>query len=301
MCASKMIVVALALWSVGTAMRVRKEASVLEEVAKANQHREEYQQEKQRVIPVLRGDDNPIGEGTIPGSHQLLVRIFGSGRRDQERLSVNDLRTIELNRRFPRGYRFGGRLESRPSRRPRQPNRIRDAAGGGKGGKGGAPFIRADLRNINFIICPFLSTLVNEGALPIKQRYTRRELEDATLEAGLERDIADAHVEGNFLNDPDGIQDLWNLEGVTNEHVTSTGINDCVTRFRRCDTEAEHPFQECDFSSSRNCRHPNPDVFDDFVGAVDRNRDGFITLPELERAGEVAEEAGFRIFPAEER
>ena len=116
-------------------------------------------------------------------------------------------------------------------------------------------------RRTTFIICPFLSTLVNEGALPIKQTYTREELEEATLDAGLGRSIADAHVEGNFLNDPDGIQDLWNLEGVTNEHVTSMGINDCRTAFTSCSEDEEPPWQECDFESARNCEHPNPDVY----------------------------------------
>jgi len=288
------------------AMRVRREASVLEEIIWANADdeaaTENADEESQRpIMPVLSSDVNPIGSGTIHGSHGLLVRIFGNG----ERIAVEDLRRISLDRRFPRGYRFPGR--TRRVNRRNQPHFIRDAAGSGKGGKGGANsgkgnndisrtrFVQASIRNINFIICPFLSTMVNEGAVPMKQTFTRDELEAATVAAGLDPVNAKSHSDSNFANDPDGIQDLWNLEGASNEHVSSTGIHDCRTAFTRCDTRAPAPFKKCRAVTKRNCRLPREDLFNRFVRAVDRNRDNFITLAELDHATRRAEQAGLQM------
>jgi len=290
------------------AMRVRREASMLEEIIWANADDEaatgdEGEEGQIPIMPVLSSDVNPIGSGTIHGSHGLLVRIFGNNGR----IAVEDLRRISLDRRFPRSYRFPGTL--RPVRRGNQPHRIRNAAGSGKGGKGGkggansgkgnndisrTAFVQASIRNINFIICPFLSTMVNEGALPVSQSYTRDQLQAATELAGLDPDIAVAHSDGNFVNDPDEVQDIFNLEGVSNEHVTSTGIHDCGTRFTRCSgSETPQGQRECNARTTRSCRHPDSGrLFNQFVRANDRNRDGFITLDELRSAALAAEAAG---------
>merc|ERR1719373_530008 len=284
------------------AMRVRKEASMIEEIVSANADDVAEDEEGQTpIMPVLSSDVNPIGSGTIHGSHGLLVRIFGNN----DRIAVDDLRRISLDRRFPRGYRFPGRV--RNVRRGNQPHFIRNAAGGkgGKGGKGGAnsgkgnndisgtQFVQASIRNINFIICPFLSTMVNEGALPVRQSYTRDELQAATELAGLDPDIAQDHSNGNFVNDPDMVQDIFNLEGVSNEHVTSTGIHDCGTEFSRCSgNETPQGERECRARTNRDCRMPSGALFEQFALANDRNDDGFITLGELEEAALAAEAAG---------
>merc|ERR1719507_2499504 len=113
MCVSKMMVLALTIWAGGDAMRVRKEASeLLEEVAKAHD-----QEQTQDAMPVLADDFNPIGEGTIVGGHSAMVLIFGG----PQGLSIDDLRTISVNRRFPSSFTFGGPLRSRPNPRPPQP------------------------------------------------------------------------------------------------------------------------------------------------------------------------------------
>jgi len=252
------------------------------------------------VMPVLVDDVNPIGSGTIHGSHGLLVRIFGG----DNGIAVDDLRRISLDRRFPEGYTFPGRL--RRVRRRDQPHFISEAAGSGRGGKGGGAnsgkgnndissteFVRASIKNINFIICPFLSTMVNEGALPVRQSYTRDELQAVTELAGLDPDIADDHSDGNFVNDPDAVQDIFNLEGVSNEHVTSTGIHDCGTEFSRCSgNETPQGERECRARTNRDCRMPSGQVFEQFALANDRNDNGFITLGELEAAALAAEAAG---------
>merc|ERR1712032_467401 len=52
------------------------------------------------------GDVNPIGGGTIGGSHQLLLMVFGQhGRIDRE-----TLRKVSIERRYPSGYKFGHEL-----------------------------------------------------------------------------------------------------------------------------------------------------------------------------------------------
>jgi len=290
------------------AMRVRREASMLEEIIWANADDEaatgdEGEEGQIPIMPVLSSDVNPIGSGTIHGSHGLLVRIFGNNGR----IAVEDLRRISLDRRFPRGYTFPGTLRN-VGRRGDQPHRIRNAAGGkgGKGGKGGAnsgkgnndisrtAFVQASIRNINFIICPFLSTMVNEGALPVSQSYTRDQLQAATELAGLDPDIAEAHSDGNFVNDPDEVQDIFNLEGVSNEHVTSTGIHDCGTQFSGCSgNDTPQGQRECQARTRRNCRHPaGAALFNQFVAANDRDGDGFISLEELSDAALAAEAAG---------
>jgi len=242
-------------------------------------------------MPILESDFNPIGEGTINGAHGLLIHTFGDGTS----IRVDDLRDISISRRFPAGYTFAGTIhgqEMKPERERRNWLSSEERAADSphpRENPGHNGFVLASMENINFIICPFLSTMVNEGALPLRQNYTKAELQDATRVAGLDPAIGQSHVDGNFLNDPDQIQDIWNMEGFTNEHVTSTGIHDCITAFRFC--EHEHaPNAVCTTDTPRDCRHPNRVKFEQFVLAVDTDADEIITVAELDHASDVAEE-----------
>lgn len=335
-------------------MRVRKEAAMIQEVARAYSESTESDSDgaragrrrtrtpecsnRRRVHPFdddeksLVKDFNQIGEGTIDGSHGLLVRIFGEARLldglipdlidglfDGELfLSRSAAEAVEVERKFPDGYVFGRGpptnrrrqavpLLLRPTHRRRsaKPNVMECGMRGADGGTvrcspGETPFVEADIEFTNFIICPFLSTMVNEGALPVKQNYTRDELQDLTLLAGLDEETAQAHTDGNFINNPTGIQDLWNMEGATNEHVTSTGINDCVTNITNCrglfsNPPVDHPHEICEVWSARECVMPDRDRFVDLWDAVDRDGDGFWTAKELNCFGERAVEAGMMI------
>jgi len=86
------------------------------------------------------------------------------------------------------------------------------------------------------IICPFISSMVNDRHLdvPFGARPTEAELTQLTINAGLNTKETHAHVEGNFKKipfDADGVKrmDIYHMEGAKNEHLTSTGINDCDT------------------------------------------------------------------------
>lgn len=48
-------------------------------------------------------DVNPIGGGTIGGSHQLLIMVFGK----HGRIDKASLERISLERRYPEGFKFG--------------------------------------------------------------------------------------------------------------------------------------------------------------------------------------------------
>jgi len=285
MCASKMLAVAFAaLGACSSSMRVRK--SAVETKAAAGE----------TIMPILESDFNPIGEGTINGAHGLLVMTFGDG----VGMHVDSLRDISLSRKFPADYTFTGTIHPQvavaESDRENWLSEEQMAAESPhpRENPGSNGFVLATMENINFIICPFLSTMVNEGALPLRQNYTKAELQDATAVAGLDPAVGQSHVDGNFLHDPDQIQDIWNMEGFTNEHVTSTGIHDCVTAFRFC--EHEHaPNAHCVTSTPRDCRHPNRVKFEQFVTAVDTNNDDFITIAELDAAAALAEEHGIPV------
>eukprot|EP00929_Paragymnodinium_shiwhaense_P116092 TRINITY_DN8535_c0_g1_i3.p1 TRINITY_DN8535_c0_g1~~TRINITY_DN8535_c0_g1_i3.p1 ORF type:complete len:520 (+),score=69.73 TRINITY_DN8535_c0_g1_i3:66-1625(+) len=135
--------------------------------------------------------------------------------------------------------------------------------------------------NMHKIICPFLSTLINEGVWPVKPEYTRKEIEAITEAAGISiKEVLD-HSASNFDNSPTDMQDIWNMEGAHNEHVTSTGIHDCVTIFSDCKT-LEDDREVCTTETPNpHCTLPNKAVFDEFVAKVDTNQDGYITHTEL--------------------
>jgi len=217
-------------------------------------------------------DANPIGLGTIPIAYTLLTIIFGDGH--SQGVKVEDLEQVVVHRRFPAGHKFK-KLEDR-GLRLFQPDFLIF----------GHNFVKFGLHNIKHIICPFLSTLVNEGALPLKQIYTEAELMQATIDTGLPMDNATDHVADNFENTPTKEQDIWNLEGATNEHKQSTGINDCPTQFSEC--RGMHGKRVCQVSTRRTCKVPNQGKFNQFVRVVDANKNNRITEDELFAAAEAA-------------
>lgn len=252
-------------------MRVRKEASILQDL------------EGDPVMPVLNQDFNPIGEGTIHGAHSFVIDIFGKG--DPPAIKVSHLRQLSIHRRFPNGYDKDAAFpnphhnyEDNPVARKRIPDEQKN-------------HVKADLANINFIICPFLSSMVAEGAVPVNQTYHKDDLRRATIAAGMDPESADMHMDGNFLNNPSNVQDIWNMEGATNEHVTSTGIHDCGTRFSDC--KGEPGEASCTASTVRNCDMPNKEKFNLFTESVDVDEDSYITKAELEAAAARAEARGF--------
>jgi len=83
---------------------------------------------------------------------------------------------------------------------------------------------------IRRIICPFIATLVNEGVLH-GCVHTREKLFEVARASGLSGDLTLAHIKGNFLHNPSGVQDVCDMESAPNEHDFSTGINDCPTDF----------------------------------------------------------------------
>jgi len=129
------------------------------------------------------------------------------------------------------------------------------------------------------IICPFLSTLINEGSLPVKPSYTREELQEVTIQAGLSEEITIGHVEGNFMHNPAGVQDIFNMEGAANEHITSTGVHDCPTFYYDC-KEDSSGVGTCT-NTTLECKLPNKDRFESFFSAADANSDLHLTREEL--------------------
>merc|ERR1712039_588142 len=89
------------------------------------------------------------------------------------------------------------------------------------------------------IICPFLDALVNEGKMAVKTSYHRDELRDVTIAAGLDPATTEKHIQSNFKDIPSGLIDIFDMEGLPNEHWTSTGINDCTTHVSNCRTHRD--------------------------------------------------------------
>jgi hypothetical protein len=83
---------------------------------------------------------------------------------------------------------------------------------------------------IRRIICPFIATLVNEGVLS-GCKHTKEKLFEVTIASGLPLSLAMSHIDGNFANNPSGMQDVCDMESAANEHDASTGIRDCPTDF----------------------------------------------------------------------
>lgn len=140
------------------------------------------------------------------------------------------------------------------------------------------------------IICPFLSSMIHDGFLPLKAEYTKDELEILTLDAGLDPAFTKSHIEGNFKDIPTGRIDVFNMEGLPNEHHTSTGINDCNTFFSNCAVRTgphwrgtPSNYKVCQ-SKTEPCLVPSQPHFDLFALKADADQDGIITYKELEEA-----------------
>jgi len=131
------------------------------------------------------------------------------------------------------------------------------------------------------IICPFLGALVNEGKMAVKTSYHRDELRDVTIAAGLDPATTEKHIQSNFKDIPSGLIDIFDMEGLPNEHWTSTGINDCTTHVSNCRTHRDG-HKVCSTSTpDKMCGTPNAALFDNFFRLADVNDDNVLTSAEL--------------------
>mmetsp|Transcript_41610 Transcript_41610/g.62112 ORF Transcript_41610/g.62112 Transcript_41610/m.62112 type:complete len:291 (-) Transcript_41610:320-1192(-) len=148
-----------------------------------------------------------------------------------------------------------------------------------------------ELPDFASVICPFLSTLLKEKVLPVKSSYTKQELRSVTMRAGgLDKAELLGHIESNFLNNPSGVLDLFNMEGAVNEHIFSTGINDCKTDYKHCTTL--NGTQSCPGATTKPCHLPNEQIFERFFRRADADRDGSLSLSEI---------VGMESFPTVDR
>jgi len=135
------------------------------------------------------------------------------------------------------------------------------------------------------IICPYLATLVNEGALPVREEYSKQELEMITVQSGVPEGTVAMHVHGgNFFHNPSGVQNIFDMEGAVNEHITSTGIHDCKTDYSRCPESTKwdpEGTEKCPGAVTEDCVLPNVDIFERFFDHTDANDDGFIDNDEM--------------------
>jgi len=141
--------------------------------------------------------------------------------------------------------------------------------------------------NHRAVICPFLGTGIHEGALPVKDLYTKAELLQFTIDAGLEESKAILHINSNFKHIPEGIIDVFNMEGRQNEHTKSTGAHDCKTAFAECSpvkpmSNLVNPILQCyNDTQNKSCGVPSLSHHREFVRAVDLDLDGIMTIGEL--------------------
>merc|ERR1712217_665991 len=130
-------------------------------------------------------------------------------------------------------------------------------------------------------ICRFLGALVNEGKMAVKTSYHRDELRDVTIAAGLDPATTEEHIQSNFKDIPSGLIDIFDMEGLPNEHWTSTGINDCTTHVSNCRTHRDG-HKVCSTSTpDKMCGTPNAALFDNFFRLADVNDDNVLTSAEL--------------------
>jgi hypothetical protein len=132
--------------------------------------------------------------------------------------------------------------------------------------------------------------MIQDGFLPVKDSYTREELQSLTETAGLPSSVAQLHTASNFKDIPSGIIDIFNMEGLPNEHKTSTGIHDCATLYHDC--KHSNGIYTCesevDIVGFKSCQAalPNSVKFEDFWSVADANSDNILTRAELEAGDE---------------
>jgi hypothetical protein len=142
----------------------------------------------------------------------------------------------------------------------------------------------------SLIICPFLGVMIQEGFLPVQDSYTREELQNLTETAGLPSSVAELHTASNFKDIPSGTIDIFSMEGLPNEHKTSTGIHDCATLYHDC--KHSNGIYTCesevDIVGFKSCQAalPNSVKFEDFWSVADANSDNILTRAELEAGDE---------------
>lgn len=143
-------------------------------------------------------------------------------------------------------------------------------------GTSSVPFER-----VRKVICPFFGALINEGDLPEQIVYNIVELFDISMRAGVPMDRGQVHIQENFRNIPSGKIDLFNMEGNPNEHITSTGINDCNTFYDNCRQVIGGTWL-CD-DKTQSCQLPRASRFDTFFNLLDKNKDSKLCQDELKQ------------------
>jgi len=197
-------------------------------------------------------------EGTVAGAFRFLIQVFGE---TCDSITVESLETVVIDSMYPSHYTF-------PSTR--------------------------NCLDVSSVICPFLATMIKQGALPVRDVYNQAELGNVTIMAGLDATSVMGHVNnGNFRDVPTMMMDLFDMEGNVNEHQSSTGILDCETTYPEegngtCVFDAVTGNNKCP-TPNKNCR--TEDVvrakFDAFFKAADNNTDGKITGEELDAVEEL--------------
>jgi len=120
---------------------------------------------------------------------------------------------------------------------------------------------------------------VQEEVLPVRSSYSKELLKTVTTRAGLSDTMAEDHIDDNFAFNPSGFQDIFNMEGASNEHMTSTGINDCSTTFENCHRSDGQ--LSCTNFTSRSCGVPSLDKFNSAFNLLDTDHDDRLHLSEL--------------------
>jgi len=140
------------------------------------------------------------------------------------------------------------------------------------------------------IICPFLSTLIHEHALPVRDWYTRAELTDLVVNVGgLSKEEVSKHIHAQFRMLRTLKIDIFDMEGLPDEHQTSSGINDCYSDYsdyRSCpsnpDTSPLAGVRVCP-TPSKSCGVPNSDKLHIFWEHFDTNSDEQLSVAELQQ------------------
>eukprot|EP00927_Polykrikos_kofoidii_P051031 TRINITY_DN44846_c0_g1_i1.p1 TRINITY_DN44846_c0_g1~~TRINITY_DN44846_c0_g1_i1.p1 ORF type:complete len:272 (-),score=35.37 TRINITY_DN44846_c0_g1_i1:261-1076(-) len=138
------------------------------------------------------------------------------------------------------------------------------------------------------VICPFLATMIKSGYLKTRGTYTRAEMLQLSISAGLDARTAETHIENNFGPLPTNTIDIFDMEGIRTEHKTSTGINDCRSLFPQTASEAACPVDRV--TGAPKC--PTPDEaclttavldekFNRYVELADINQDELFTSSEV--------------------
>lgn len=142
------------------------------------------------------------------------------------------------------------------------------------------------------IICPFLSTLIHERAIPIQDSYEREELMAVALNAGLSQEETTLHIHAQFRNIRSNKIDIFALEGLPDEHYSSSGINDCETDYTHWDEcpvgQPGTSTQGVRVCQSIACDRPTNDevIHNTFWEHFDAEKSGYLTEKNLKAKAE---------------